>query len=197
MKYKSIIEQCDKVIQIIKQNKDLMKVLDYIGELDLPNFYITSGSLYQTIWNYYDGKDLNYHIKDIDVVYYDSNNLSIEDEKSLELKIINHCKKMNINYNFDVHNEARMHLWKKENEYKNIDSYENSEDAICKWIATVQAIGITKTNGNIKIYAPYGLSDIFSKTIRPIKSEVNDKDLYNIKVESLKERFDGLKIVEW
>ena len=37
-----------------------------------------------------------------------------------------------------------------------------------KWIATVHAIGITKINGNIKVYAPYGLSDIYSRTIRPI-----------------------------
>lgn len=71
-----------------------------------------------------------------------------------------------------------MHLWKKDNENKNIDKYQNSEKAIENWIATVQSIGIPKENNNIKIFASYGLSNIFSKTIRPIKHKTNSKELY-------------------
>ncbi len=115
MEYKSIFEQNEKFIEIIKQNKELMLILNYISELNLPNFYIAAGSIFQTIWNYYDNKPLNYGIKDIDVIYYDKNNLSKEDEQVLEDKIVEYFKKLNINYQFDVHNEARMHLWKKDN----------------------------------------------------------------------------------
>ena len=66
-----------------------------------------------------------------------------------------------------------------------------------KWIATVHAIGITKINGNIKVYAPYGLSDIYSRTIRPIKHNGNSKELYDKKVASWKNRFDNLNAIEW
>ncbi len=90
-----------------------------------------------------------------------------------------------------------MHLWEKENENKNIDRYTNSEDAIDQWIATVQAIGITKKNNMIKIYAPYGLSDIFSKTIRSIKHKANSKELYHKKIASWQKRFENLNIIEW
>lgn len=197
MQYKSIKEQNDIFISIIKKNEDLMLILDYIYNLKLPNFYIAAGSIFQTIWNYYDNKPLNYGIKDIDIIYYDSNNLSKDDEEQLENKIINHFKQMNINYEFDVHNEARMHLWKKENENKNINQYKNSEDAIDKWIATVHSIGVTKENNEIKVYAPYGLSDIFSRTIRPIKHNANSKELYEKKVQSWSKRFDNLNIIEW
>lgn len=197
MKYKSIEEQNEMFINILKQNNDLMVILNYIDKLDLPNYYIAAGSVFQTIWNYYDNKTLNYGIKDIDIIYYDSDNLSKDDEKELENKIVNHFKKLNMNYEFDVHNEARMHLWKKENENKSINQYKNSEDAINQWIATVHAIGITKDNNQIKIYAPYGLSDIFSKTIRTIKHKANSKYLYDNKVKCWKQRFDGLNIIEW
>lgn len=195
MKYKCISEQNEKFISIIKQNKDLMLILDYIESLNLPNFYIAAGAVFQTIWNYYDNKPLDYNIKDIDIIYYDSNNLSKEDEKKLEYNISQYFKDMN--YEFDVHNEARMHLWKKENENRNIDQYKNSEDAIDQWIATVHAIGITKKNNNIEIYAPYGLSDILSRTIRPIKHKANSKELYNKKVTGWKSRFDNLNIIDW
>ena len=197
MRYKSIEEQNQKFISILKQNEDLMTVLNYIYELKLPNFYIAAGSIFQTIWNYYDSKPLNYGIKDIDIIYYDSSNISKDNEQELENNIINHFKELNMNYEFDVHNEARMHLWKKENENKNIDQYKNSEDAIDQWIATVHAVGITKENNEIKLYAPYGLSDIFSKTIRPIKHKANSKELYEKKAKSWNNRFEGLSIIEW
>lgn len=197
MQYKSINEQLDTFISILKENEDLMLILDYLYELKLSNFYIAAGSIFQTIWNYYDNKPINYGIKDIDIVYYDSCNLSKEDEKELENKIIEHFSKLNMNYEFDVHNEARMHLWKKVNENKNIDYYMNSEDAIYQWIATVHSVGITKENGDIKVFAPYGLSDIFSKTIRPIKHKNNSKELYDKKVNSWNERFDNLNVIEW
>jgi len=145
--YKSISEQNETFISIIKQNKDLMEILDYIVELNLSNFYIAAGSIFQTIWNYYDNKPLNHGIKDIDIIYYDSNNIKKEDEQQIEDEIINHFKQINLNYEFDIHNEARMYLWKKENENKDINQYKNSEDAIDQWIATVHAVGITKENG--------------------------------------------------
>lgn len=197
MRYKSIEEQNQKFISILKQNEDLMTVLNYIYELKLPNFYIAAGSIFQTIWNYYDSKPLNYGIKDIDIIYYDSSNISKDNEQELENNIINHFKELNMNYEFDVHNEARMYLWKKKNENKNIDQYKNSEDAIDQWIATVHAVEITKENNEIKLYAPYGLSDIFSKTIRPIKHKANSKELYEKKAKSWNNRFEGLSIIEW
>ena len=43
MRYKSIWEQNEKFISILKQNNDLMLILDYITELNLPNFYIAAG----------------------------------------------------------------------------------------------------------------------------------------------------------
>ena len=130
MKYKSIWEQNREFISILKKNKDLMQILDYIESLKLSNFYLAADAIFQTIWNYDDNKPLNYGIKDIDIIYYDVNNISKEYEKALEEKIVKYLKKLNLNYEFDVHNEARMHLWKKENENKNIDQYKNSEDAI-------------------------------------------------------------------
>ena len=51
MRYKTIYEQTEEFVSILKQNKDLMTILDYIYELNLPNFYIAAGSVFQTIWN--------------------------------------------------------------------------------------------------------------------------------------------------
>jgi hypothetical protein len=46
MRYKSIEEQKQKFISILKQNEDLMSILDYVTELKLQNFYIAVGSIF-------------------------------------------------------------------------------------------------------------------------------------------------------
>lgn len=197
MQYKSIDEQNEMIISILKQNKELMSILRYVEKLQLPNFYISAGSIFQTVWNYYDKKPLNYGIKDIDVIYFNKNDLSVNTDLMYYKKIQEYSDKQKYNYEIDVSNEARMHIMKKERYNIVSKPYTSSEDAMDKWIATVHSIGITKCNDEIKIYAPYGFSDIFSRTIRPIKHKDNSKELYDKKVNSWKERFDNLNIVEW
>lgn len=197
MQYQSIEEQNRKLIEIISRNKDFMTILDYVASLNLPNFYIAAGSIFQTVWNDYDNKPLNYGIKDFDIIYYDSNDIRIEKDLAYYNKIRNFIKSKNMEYEIDVSNEARMHLWKKEKDNQEIEPYQSSEDAISRWIATVHAIGITKRDGNIQVYAPYGLSDIFSRTIRPIKHNGNSKELYQKKVASWSNRFEQIHVIEW
>ena len=197
MQFETIDEQIKQAILILEKNKDLMDVLNFICELNLPNFYIAAGSVFQTIWNYYDNRPLNYGIKDIDVIYYNKDDLSVDTDIKYYNLINDYCIKQGYNYEIDVSNEARMHLWKKEKFNITVEQYKNSEDAINKWIATVHAIGITKEKNYLKIYAPYGLSDIYSRTIRPIKHKDNTKEIYDKKAKSWNERFDNLNIIEW
>ena len=197
MRYETIDKQNDIAISILKENKELMSLLDYIEKLELPNFYIAAGCVFQTIWNYYDKKTLNYGIKDIDVIYFNKDDLSVERDLEYYKKIKKYSETIGYNYEIDVSNEARMHLCKKRKFNIEIEPYTSSEDAIDKWIATVHAIGITKLGNKIKIYAPYGLSDIFSRTIRPIKHKDNSKEIYDKKANSWRERFNNLNIIEW
>ncbi len=104
-----------------------MMVLDYIAKLELPNFYIAAGAVFQTIWNYYDGKDLNFGIKDIDVIYYNNSDLSVEKDLEYYDIIKKYIKEKGFNYDIDVSNEARMHIWKMEHgQGENVEQYKNS-----------------------------------------------------------------------
>lgn len=198
MQYKNMSDQLNTMITILEKNKELMEMLNYISSLNLPNFYIAAGSIFQTIWNYYDDKELNFGIKDIDVIYFNNKDLSVERDLEYYNLINKYVKSKGFHYEIDVSNEARMHLWEMEHgQGEKVKPYKNSEDAMSKWIATVHAIGITKENNKIMVYAPYGLSDIFSKTIRPIKHDGNSKELYDKKVAGWSERFNNLTIIEW
>ena len=117
--------QEELVLSILKKNQSLMKVLDYIDTLQIPDYYIAAGSIYQTIWNGLDHRDLNYGIKDIDVIYYNSNDLSVETDLKLYEKITEFVTKEKIPYTIDVSNEARMHIRKKELVGREIPPYKS------------------------------------------------------------------------
>lgn len=180
-----------ELLDILTKNSDLMMILDEISELKLSNWYVAAGSVFQSVWNYLDKNDLMTNVHDIDLVYFDDQISfidSVSNDKQLEKSLSEKFP-----YCFDVHNEAYMHLWQNSKKIP----YENTENAIERWIATVHAIGISGNSDQFTIFAPYGLDDIFTKTIRPIYHKDNNQELYENKVAKWQERFSDLNIIKW
>ncbi|MGO2617480.1 MAG: nucleotidyltransferase family protein [Lactococcus cremoris] len=180
-----------ELLDILTKNSDLMMILDEISELKLSNWYVAAGSVFQSVWNYLDKNYLMTNVHDIDLVYFDDQISfidSISNDKQLEKSLSEKFP-----YRFDVHNEAYMHLWQNSKKIP----YENTENAIERWIATVHAIGISGNSDQFTIFAPYGIEDIFTKTIRPIYHKDNNQELYENKVAKWQERFSDLNIIKW
>ncbi|KKW72705.1 hypothetical protein VN96_1158 [Lactococcus cremoris] len=180
-----------ELLDILTKNSDLMMILDEISELKLSNWYVAAGSVFQSVWNYLDKNDLMTNVHDIDLVYFDDQISfidSVSNDKQLEKSLSEKFP-----YRFDVHNEVYMHLWQNSKKIP----YENTENAIERWIATVHAIGISGNSDQFTIFAPYGLDDIFTKTIRPIYHKDNNQELYENKVAKWQERFSDLNIIKW
>ena len=73
---KNIQEQLKIFEKIIKKNKKLMEVLKVLEEYSKTNprfkdYYVGAGSVNQTVFNYLSGNEIDYGIKDFDIVYYD------------------------------------------------------------------------------------------------------------------------------
>ncbi len=168
-----------------------MTILDTVHTLNLPDCWISAGAVFQTIWNEIDNRPVMTAVHDIDITYFDTENSfdsSVKKDKQLEKFLTEQ-----FGYEFDVHNEAYMHLWQGQN----IEPYTSSENAMTRWIATVHAVGISGNSENIKILAPFGLEDIFKKIIRPIYHKDNNKALYDAKVAKWQARFNDLIIIPW
>ncbi len=180
-----------QIKSMLQNNSELMKILAEVDSLKLNNYYIAAGAVFQTIWNTQDKLPLMNGIHDIDIIYFDkkiTQEDSLEQDKFLE-------KKLNEKFQmeFDIHNEAYMHLWKG----RNIKPYSSCEDAMGRWLATVHAIGIKGQPDTLEIYAPFGIDDILHRIIRPIYHVDNSKILYDAKALKWQERFNGLTILQW
>lgn len=186
----------DLLVRTISKSEPINKVLQTLKDLNLPfEYYVGAGCITNTIWNDISGYPLEYGISDIDIVYYDEDDLGSDSEKKLIQKL--EGKLRDCQFDFDVKNQARVHLWYESKFGFPIKPYPSLEAAIDSWPTTATALGIRiEKNGLHKIYAPYHLDDLFSMVVRPNKSLVT-KEIFENKANKWKKRWPKLQIVPW
>src|ERR1700704_2322054 len=83
-------------------------LLDALMRLELPDAWIVSGCLTQTIWNIQTGRAIGYGIDDYDVFYFDPD-LSWEAEDRVIGRLRETSARLGVR--IEVRNQARVHLW--------------------------------------------------------------------------------------
>jgi hypothetical protein len=183
-----------KLLNIILENPAVKEVLENAGELNLPNWFVGAGCIAQTVWNKYHGYDLTKNITDIDLVYFDDNDLSYEAED----EIINLAKSKfsRIPISIDVKNQARVHIWYSKHFGYDIPPYSSIEDALRSWPTTATSIGIRKENEDYIVFAPFGLDDLLGLIVRANKAQITE-EIYNSKVKRWTKCWPDLKVIPW
>ncbi|GHV10218.1 hypothetical protein FACS189485_23220 [Spirochaetia bacterium] len=186
--------QMEQLKKIIVSNVILKEALETAKNISLKNYYIGAGCIAQTIWNHQMKFELIHGISDIDFVYYDNSDLSFEAEKS----IIESINKQFVQYpiKLDIKNQARVHLWYKDHFGYDIKPYNSIENAINAWPTTATSIGVRFENDDLKIYAPFGLNDLFGMIVRANKAQIT-KEIYLQKVSKWKTKWPTLTIIPW
>ena len=93
----------------LRQNRWLEEVLERFDEIGLPDTWLVAGCIAQTIWNLGCRQPAEFGIKDIDLIYFDEQDLSFEAEVGHETRVRGLFRHLPIK--LDVKNEARVHLW--------------------------------------------------------------------------------------
>jgi hypothetical protein len=180
--------------KILFTNQSLKKILHFAPRLKMPNWYLASGCVAQTVWNTLHGFNPDYGIKDYDLVYYDTSNLSLEREDVY----INKLKDLlgDARILLDVKNQARVHLWFEGHFGFKIKPYESVEQAISSWSTTATCIGVRSEGDTLRVFAPYGLDDLFSLIIRPSKVLFTE-EMYQDKVSRWRKIWPKLSVIPW
>lgn len=182
------------LIQTVLSNPDLTAVLKSVSELGLPNWYIGAGCIAQTYWNHVHGFPLSENITDIDLVYFDPVDVSYEAEDFIiqRAKDIFHHLAIPV----DLKNQARVHLWYGKHFGTPLDPYPSVEAAISSWPTIATAVAITGKDSLYRVYAPYGLDDLFNLIIRPNKVQITP-EIYRAKVSRWQRHWPRLTILPW
>jgi len=186
--------QIELLTKIIQANHVLYEVIKKANSAGLQNYYIGAGCITQTVWNYQMGFELTKGISDIDFVYYDHSDLSVEAENIVIERITKTVGPCPIK--LDIKNQARVHLWYKDHFGYDIKPYGSIEDAINTWPTTATAIGVRLENDKLKVYAPFGLNDLFGLIVRANKAQITE-EIYMQKVQKWSAKWPALTIIPW
>ncbi|MET7779677.1 nucleotidyltransferase family protein [Streptomyces sp. NPDC005388] len=188
-------EQLDGLRSALSQNEILTDVMARAATLDLPGWYVTAGCLFQTVWNVVTGRPPTNGIKDYDVFYFDSSDLSWEAEDA----VIKAGQEVfaDLPAEVEIRNEARVHLWYEQKFGVPCPPHESTEAAIDCFAATTCCLGVQLgSDREWRVYAPHGLSDVFNLVVRP-NPVLAPREVYETKAARWKAEWPELTVLPW
>lgn len=159
----------DRLREIVRATPTTWEVLRTVRELDLPDWMIFSGAVYQPVWNALTGRDPAYGIKDYDVAYHDDSDTSYEAE-DVVIQRVAAAFAPPLRDLVEVRNQARVHLWfeKKFGADEPYPPLEDSAAALKRFVATAFCVGVRlEDDDSLSVWAPFGLEDLFAMRLRP------------------------------
>lgn len=188
------LDQQQYIIDLIEKDDWMMSVLRAAKTLELPDWWICAGFVRSKIWDTLHGFEERTSLGDIDVVYFDTNNIQKENEKVYEDMLY----RVMPGLPWSVKNEARMHLVNED-----FEPYLSTVDAISKFPETVTALGVTLGDKDeVILAAPCGLQDVLHMKVRPTDMYTKTEERRNKYRERVKNKnweatWHKVKIAEW
>ncbi len=182
-------------LDIVRSSALLTDILNHARQLDLPDWYIVSGALYNLVWNRLTNRPEAHGIKDIDLFYYDASDLTYEAED----RIIKAGDKLfsDVPLPVEIRNQARVHLWYEKHFGLVCPPLRSSENSIGRFASKTHAVGIRlEADGGLKLYAPFGLNDIFSFRIIP-NPVADNRATYQAKALRAQQNWPEVTVVPW
>ncbi|MGB2762109.1 MAG: nucleotidyltransferase family protein [Minisyncoccales bacterium] len=190
----SDLENIEKLEKILKKNEKVQAILKLAPSLKMPNWYLGAGCIAQTVWNILHSFEPNKGIRDYDLVYYDSSDLSSDGEDFYIKKGEKLFKDFPVLV--EIKNEARVHLWYKNHFGYEIQPYKSVEDAIRTWPTTATSVGVKYGDDKFKIFAPYGLDDLLGMIVKANKIQIT-KEIYQKKTERWMKIWPKIRVISW
>jgi hypothetical protein len=188
----SLNEQTDLLSEFVKTIDGIPQILNAIRTL--PNAWVGAGIIFQNVWNVIHDYEVNTHIKDIDIFYWDNNDLSWASENNAIRFLTN--KLPDVAIPFDVKNIARIHLWYEKRFGIAKTPYFSVQESISTWPVIGACMAMRIHDGKIEFIAPHGFQDMFSLRVRPNKVLV-DKGIYENKAIKWQEQWPRLSLESW
>ncbi|MFT4975657.1 MAG: hypothetical protein ACI8S6_001544 [Myxococcota bacterium] len=173
---------------VVSKEPVVSGLLERLHTLNLPQAYIGAGAITQTVWNHLTGQPLGAHRKDIDVVYFDPDDLTEAGEARVLAALVDAAGGVPL----DVVNQARVHLWFPEHFGVTIPPFRSTAEAIATWPTPASAVGLSLDG----ICAPLGLSDLWGLIARPNRGLVSEA-AYTAKVTRWQKNWPELTVIPW
>jgi len=138
------------------------QIIGALSELELPDAWLVSGCLVQTVWNVLTGRAVDYGILDYDVFYFDPDT-SWEAEDAVIRRLQHDLCPVAI----EVRNQARVHLWYPNKHGLPYPPLACSTEGIDRFLTRNTQVGIRRNRDRYEAYASHGFADVAGLIVRP------------------------------
>jgi hypothetical protein len=177
---------------IVRANPDLMHVLTTVRALNLNDWRVFSGAVYQVVWNDLTGRPAGYGIKDYDLGYFDPD--TSWDAEDVVIKQVAAAFDPPFRDIVEVRNQARVHIWFPDRFGEPYEALPDTDTALGRFVAPCFAVGVRlEADDTISVAAPFGLEDMFAMTLRPNPNRPLARG-WDKAVASAKERWPELRV---
>ncbi len=184
----------DEFLALAFTNPNNEELLSRLAALALPDCWLVSGALFQTVWNVLTNRPPTHGIKDYDVFYFDDRDLSYDAEDTVIQWVEEATADMGIEV--EVRNQARVHLWYSEKFGGTYPPLKNGYESIDRFLVKACMVGVTRQGpGEYQLYAPAGLEDVTNMITRPNVTPNYAPDKYTAKVSRWKEAWPELTVL--
>jgi hypothetical protein len=153
--------------EIVRGSPSLMQVLTTVRDLNLPDWLIFSGAIYQRVLNHLTGRDPDYGIKDYDLGYFDASDTSYEAEDAVIRRVASAFEPP-LREMVEVRNQARVHLWFEAKFGEPYAPLARTADCLERFVSPLFAVGVRlEADNQLTVLAPFGLSDLFALRLAP------------------------------
>jgi hypothetical protein len=188
-----------RLIAIVRADPGLMALLGALRDLDLPQWRITSGAIYQTVWNALTGLPRGTGLKDYDVIYFDPSDPSYEAEDAVIRRVEAATAGLAdvLAGPVEVRNQARVHLWFEQRFGFPYPPLASADESLTRYASKTHAVAVRlEADGRIDVCAPFGLQDIFGLIIRPNYVGDNRKT-HHAKGGRAAAIWPGITVIDW
>lgn len=155
-----------KLVGILRADPVLMQVLTTVRSLNLPDWRLFSGAVYQAVWNAQTGRPVGYGVKDYDIGYFDPD--TSWDAEDVFIRRAAAALDEPLRSQVEVRNQARVHLWFPDHFNEPYDALTHTDEALGRFVAPTFAVGVRlEADDRLTVAAPFGLADVFDMVIRP------------------------------
>ena len=152
-----------ELLAIVSASPWFMQALRVVASLRLKRWCIGAGAVRNLVWDHLHGHAEPSSLSDVDVAYFDRDDLSPSTEKRLQSVL--HTIAPVIPW--EVTNQAAVHLWFEGYFGHKVAPLQSLEEAVASWPEYATSVGITLgEREEIQVIAPWGLDDLFGVTVR-------------------------------
>jgi uncharacterized protein len=181
-----------RLVAAVLRNPTNRTILERLPALGLADAWLVSGAVFQTVWNVVTGRPPGYGIKDYDIFYFDADT-SFAAEDAIIRRVA--ASMSDICDCIEPRNQARVHLWYRQKFHAPYRPLHRTTDGIDRFLARVAQVGVQPTGEGCTVYAPHGLDDIATMTVRPNPCPNFRAEIYDAKATSWKMRWPEITIL--